>query len=133
MLEFSAPICSGNSSGSSGNKKPSSFTVNGGHSELGFVVMVVQDEDEDLRAYFGFDDWALDDGFEIPPQTSSVMSSSSSSGSEVAAARSDDHVLMTAAKKRDVSDSAPAPVPAPVPAPADDHDMITVRDMSRRK
>jgi hypothetical protein len=133
LLKFSAPTCSS----SSGNKKSKSFIVNGGHSDLGFIVMVVQDEDEDLRAYFGFDDWALDDGFEIPPQTSTVMTSTSDVSigdavSEVATAASSDghgHGLVTAAKKkRDDPDSAPVPT-----AVADDHDMITVRDMSRRK
>ncbi|TGJ80907.1 hypothetical protein E0Z10_g7861 [Xylaria hypoxylon] len=48
------------------------FYVNAGHNENGFIVMVVENVDENTQAYFGFLDSALDSGATIPPQTSPV-------------------------------------------------------------
>ncbi|KAF2965851.1 hypothetical protein GQX73_g7725 [Xylaria multiplex] len=48
------------------------FYVNGGHNENGFVVMVVENVDDNAQAYFGFLDSALNGGTAIPAQTSPV-------------------------------------------------------------
>ncbi|KAI0532426.1 hypothetical protein GGR58DRAFT_180403 [Xylaria digitata] len=48
------------------------FYVNGGHNENGFVVMVVENVDDNTQAYFGFLDSALNAGAAIPAQTSPV-------------------------------------------------------------
>ncbi|OTA67272.1 hypothetical protein K449DRAFT_389989 [Hypoxylon sp. EC38] len=53
----------------SGNE---SFTVNGGHSELGFVVIVLANKDENSQAFFGFSDGDLDTGSEISQQTKPI-------------------------------------------------------------
>ncbi|KAI1138640.1 hypothetical protein F5Y05DRAFT_45564 [Hypoxylon sp. FL0543] len=53
----------------SGNE---AFTVNGGHSELGFVVVVLADTVQKSQAFFGFGDDALDSGSEIVQQTKPV-------------------------------------------------------------
>jgi hypothetical protein len=46
------------------------FRISGGHSSQGFMVVVVQNVEEHLQAYFGYDDAALDAPAPIPPQTS---------------------------------------------------------------
>lgn len=53
----------------SGNE---SFTVGGGHSELGFVVIVLENKDQKSQAFFGFSDGALDTGAEISQQSSTL-------------------------------------------------------------
>ncbi|KAI0834651.1 hypothetical protein F5Y06DRAFT_153524 [Hypoxylon sp. FL0890] len=53
----------------SGNE---SFTVNGGHSELGFVVAVLKNRVQKSQAFFGFSDDALDSGSEISQQTKPI-------------------------------------------------------------
>ncbi|KAI3321781.1 hypothetical protein HD806DRAFT_545477 [Xylariaceae sp. AK1471] len=58
-------------SGSRCSSNPA-FRVSGGHSDMGFIVAVVEDVEKHLRAYFGFDDAALDGGAPIPPQSSTV-------------------------------------------------------------
>lgn len=58
VSSFDAP-CSGNGS----------FHINGGHSDQGFVVVVLSNPSQDSKAYFGFSDSALDAGQSIPKQT----------------------------------------------------------------
>ncbi|KAI1327815.1 hypothetical protein F5Y16DRAFT_420719 [Xylariaceae sp. FL0255] len=57
-----------------------SFRMNGGHSEQGFIVMVLVDDDTHNSAFFGFSDAALDSGAVIPPQTISVLEKRESHG-----------------------------------------------------
>ncbi|KAK6951755.1 hypothetical protein Daesc_006278 [Daldinia eschscholtzii] len=45
------------------------YSVNGGHAPEGFIVMVLLDIEENVEAYFGFDDTALNTGAHIPEQT----------------------------------------------------------------
>ncbi|KAI2463772.1 hypothetical protein F4781DRAFT_415446 [Annulohypoxylon bovei var. microspora] len=54
--------CSGNSS----------FTVNGGHSDKGFVVIVLVDKAQGSQAYFAFSDGALDTASNISQQTKPI-------------------------------------------------------------
>ncbi|KAI8633270.1 hypothetical protein F5Y19DRAFT_490463 [Xylariaceae sp. FL1651] len=61
-------------SSNSSSTDPAAFRVNGGHSDLGFVVMVLVNAAERAQAYVGFDDAALDAGAAIAPQTVSAMS-----------------------------------------------------------
>ncbi|KAI1390824.1 uncharacterized protein F4822DRAFT_164080 [Hypoxylon trugodes] len=49
-----------------------SFSINGGHSSMGFIVMVLVNVDQKSEAYFGFSDDALDSGSEISKQTKPV-------------------------------------------------------------
>ncbi|KAI0119259.1 hypothetical protein F4814DRAFT_458607 [Daldinia grandis] len=44
------------------------YSVNGGHAPEGFIVMVLLDLEENVEAYFGFDDKALNKGAHIPEQ-----------------------------------------------------------------
>ncbi|KAI8958642.1 hypothetical protein F5Y11DRAFT_335566 [Daldinia sp. FL1419] len=44
------------------------YSVNGGHAPEGFIVMVLLDIEENVEAYFGFDDKALNSGAHIPEQ-----------------------------------------------------------------
>ncbi|KAI2608913.1 uncharacterized protein GGS25DRAFT_295106 [Hypoxylon fragiforme] len=63
LVSFAEDSCSGNGS----------FAVDGGHSDFGFVVMVLVNPDQRSQAYFGFSDDALDTGSDIPKQTKSVI------------------------------------------------------------
>ncbi|GAW12499.1 hypothetical protein ANO14919_018690 [Xylariales sp. No.14919] len=56
------------------NKANHGFYVNAGHDKNGFIVMVVENVDENTQAYFGYLDSELDSGTTIPPQTSPVKS-----------------------------------------------------------
>ncbi|OTA90247.1 hypothetical protein M434DRAFT_372068 [Hypoxylon sp. CO27-5] len=49
-----------------------SFTANGGHSDLGFVVIVLENRAQKSQAFFGFSDGALDTASEIPQQTKPI-------------------------------------------------------------
>ncbi|CAJ2507526.1 Uu.00g087120.m01.CDS01 [Anthostomella pinea] len=74
--------CSGNNA----------FVINGGHSPLRFVVMVIVNAVEKSQAFFGFPDLKLDTNTTIAPQIVArkplgASSSSSSSASAAAAAR----------------------------------------------
>ncbi|KAI1376593.1 hypothetical protein F4677DRAFT_445389 [Hypoxylon crocopeplum] len=55
---FSNNSCSGNEA----------FSINGGHSDLGFVVMLLIHLDQRSQAWYGFADSALDSGSVIPQQ-----------------------------------------------------------------
>ncbi|KAI1799961.1 hypothetical protein F4811DRAFT_567508 [Daldinia bambusicola] len=44
------------------------YSVNGGHAPEGWIVMVLLDIEENVEAYFGFDDKALNAGAHIPEQ-----------------------------------------------------------------
>ncbi|KAI2780344.1 hypothetical protein F4815DRAFT_499851 [Daldinia loculata] len=44
------------------------YSINGGHAPEGFIVMVLLDLEENVEAYFGFDDKALNKGAHIPEQ-----------------------------------------------------------------
>ncbi|KAI1505622.1 hypothetical protein F5X99DRAFT_428741 [Biscogniauxia marginata] len=53
------------------------LSIGGGHSDQGFVVMVLVDADEGFQAYFGFSDADLDAAADIPAQTASARPISS--------------------------------------------------------
>ncbi|KAI1415388.1 hypothetical protein F5Y13DRAFT_187491 [Hypoxylon sp. FL1857] len=55
----------------SGNE---AFTVGGGHSGLGFFVIVLENKAQNSQAFFGFSDGPLDSGSEIPEQTKPIYS-----------------------------------------------------------
>ncbi|KAI1100149.1 hypothetical protein F4804DRAFT_319801 [Jackrogersella minutella] len=67
----------------------SSFAVNGGHSELGFVVVVLVNEVQGSQAYFGFSDGALDTASEIVQQTKPVYPQGITQQDEVVVQRQD--------------------------------------------
>ncbi|KAI0392658.1 hypothetical protein F5Y17DRAFT_477533 [Xylariaceae sp. FL0594] len=141
MEEFTGPTCLTVTTTSNDDKDSEvedverMFRANAGHSEMGFVVMVVTDEDEGLRAYFGFDDSALDAGFAIPPQTSVVMTSifdppdDDTAAVDDKASKGDEGDI----KKRDDPPSFP-PFTGITTIDDDGRDVnntITIRDMSR--
>lgn len=66
LVQFSA-LCPGESG----------FVVNGGHSGLGFVVLVLYNAVEDAKAYFGANDNALNFHADIPKQEKSAYPASS--------------------------------------------------------
>lgn len=51
------------------------FYVSGGHNENGFVVVLVENLNENTMAFFGFADDVLDSSDDVPPQTSIVTAS----------------------------------------------------------
>lgn len=51
------------------------FYVSAGHNEDGFMVVLVENLDENTMAFFGFADDVLDSGDDVPPQTSQVTES----------------------------------------------------------
>ncbi|GAP93222.2 hypothetical protein SAMD00023353_5900380 [Rosellinia necatrix] len=63
----------------------SSFYVSASHNDNGFVVVLVENLDEDAQAFFGFHDGALDAGGDIAPQTSPATASPYGRGSGGAA------------------------------------------------
>ncbi|KAL7625227.1 hypothetical protein AAE478_004442 [Parahypoxylon ruwenzoriense] len=67
------------------------YSVNAGHSELGFIVMVLHDVEEDAEAYFGFDDQSLSNGTHIPEQIVSAYPPSSMVTSRSPARNPDRH------------------------------------------
>ncbi|KAI0377933.1 hypothetical protein F5Y04DRAFT_168083 [Hypomontagnella monticulosa] len=71
--DFKAQSVSGTDCGASSFDAPCSgnaaFHINGGHSDQGFIVMVLSNRNQDSKAYFGFSDTALDTAQPIPKQT----------------------------------------------------------------